>query len=53
MKTLMAIFAAAFALTIVGPVFAADASTAKTEAACQKAGGNWDPESNSCIPKQN
>ncbi len=53
MKSLMTMFAMAFALTFIAPAFAGDASSAKTEADCQKAGGIWDAESATCAAKKN
>jgi len=39
----------AFAFTT--PTFAADVTTAKTHAACTKAGGIWDAKAKTCKPK--
>jgi hypothetical protein len=52
MKTLISTFALALALAFTGPAFAGDVTTAKTEADCQKAGGVWDTESNTCTEKK-
>ena len=52
MRTLISIFAIAMALAFTGPAFAGDVTTAKTEADCQKAGGMWDAQTNTCGEKK-
>jgi hypothetical protein len=52
MKTLVSAVAVAIALAFVGPAFAGDVSTAKTEADCTKAGGIWDANTNTCSEKK-
>jgi hypothetical protein len=52
MKILIFIFAAALALTFIGPTFAEEVPGAKTEAACQKAGGVWDAKTKVCSEKK-
>ena len=52
MKILISIFAAALALTFIGPTFAEEVPGAKTEAACQKAGGVWDAKTKVCSEKK-
>jgi hypothetical protein len=52
MKTLISMFALAFALAISGPAFAGDVTTAKTQADCEKAGGSWDAATSSCSEKK-
>jgi hypothetical protein len=42
MKTLVSTVALAFAIAMTGPAFAGDVTTAKTKAACEKTGGEWD-----------
>ena len=39
------------ALAFTAPAFAADVMTAKTKAACTKAGGMWDAKSKTCKSK--
>ena len=48
MKILIPTFAIALALAFTGPALAADASAAKTELDCQKAGGVWDGSTEKC-----
>ena len=52
MKILISIFVAALALTFIGPTFAEEVPGAKTEAACQKAGGVWDAKTKVCSEKK-
>jgi len=52
MKTLISTFALALALAFTGPAFAGDATTAKTQADCEKAGGMWDAQAYKCSDKQ-
>jgi len=52
MKALVSTFALTLALAFVGPAFAGDVTTAKTEADCQKAGGTWDAATNKCSAKK-
>jgi hypothetical protein len=52
MKTLVSAAVVAMALAFVGPAFAGDVSTAKTEADCTKAGGVWDAKTNTCSEKK-
>jgi hypothetical protein len=52
MKTLVSMFALALALAFTVPAFAAgDVTTAKNQADCLKAGGNWDAQNNICKAK--
>ena len=48
MKFLISTSVFVLALAIAGPVFAADATAAKTELDCQKAGGVWDGSTEKC-----
>jgi hypothetical protein len=52
MKTLISTFALAMALAFTGPAFAGDVTTAKNQADCEKAGGNWDAQTYKCSAKQ-
>jgi hypothetical protein len=52
MKTLISMFALAFALALAGPALAGDVTTAKTQADCEKAGGSWDANTSSCSEKK-
>ena len=57
MKTLISIFAVTLALAFIapaftGPTFAGEVPGAKTEAACQKAGGVWDAKTKVCSEKK-
>jgi hypothetical protein len=52
MKGLVSILALALALAFAGPAFAGDATAAKTEADCTKAGGVWDAATNTCAAKK-
>ena len=52
MRKLVSIIVAlglAFAFTV--PTFAADVTSAKTQADCTKAGGVWDAQAKKCKPK--
>ncbi len=51
MKTLISAITVAFALAATGPAFAGDVSKATTKADCDKAGGVWNAQSNSCAKK--
>ena len=51
MKTLISIFALTLAVAFAVPAFAGDVSTAKNQADCLKAGGNWDAQTNICKAK--
>ena len=51
MKTVISALAIAFALAMAGPAFAGDVSKAKTQADCDKAGGMWNADSNTCSKK--
>ena len=51
MKTLVSMFALALALAFTVPAFAGDVGTAKNQADCLKAGGNWDAQNNICKAK--
>ena len=51
MKALVSIVALAVALAMTGPAFAGDATKAKTQADCEKAGGMWDAASYKCSGK--
>lgn len=42
----------ALAVTVTGPAFAGDVSTAATEAECTEAGGSWDADANTCSEKE-
>jgi len=52
MKTLISMLALAAALAFTGPAFAGDASGAKTQADCEKAGGTWDDATSACSEKK-
>ncbi len=52
MKTFVSMLAVAAALAFAGPAFAGDASTAKTQADCEAAGGMWDADNSKCAEKQ-
>jgi len=52
MKTLVSTFALALALAFIGPAFAGDVTTAKTQADCEKAGGVWDASTYKCSEKK-
>jgi hypothetical protein len=52
MKILISTFAVALALAFTGPTFAGEVPGAKTEAACQKAGGEWDAKTKVCSEKK-
>jgi hypothetical protein len=51
MKTFVSTMALLLALAATGPAFAGDVSTAKNQADCEKAGGTWNADSNSCSKK--
>jgi hypothetical protein len=51
MKTLISAVVLAFALAGTVPAFAADVTTAKTKADCDKAGGMWDAQAEKCAKK--
>jgi hypothetical protein len=51
MRTIFAIIALAFALALTGPAVAGDVSKATTKADCDKAGGMWDAQNNTCKQK--
>jgi hypothetical protein len=46
MKTFVPLLA--LALALAGPAFAGGVTTAKTQAACEKAGGTWDAANSKC-----
>ena len=50
-KVVAAIVALGIAVAFTAPTFAADVTTAKTKAACTKAGGVWDAKDKKCSPK--
>jgi hypothetical protein len=51
-KVVAAIVALGVAIAFAAPAFAAgDVATAKTHAACTKAGGMWDAKTKTCKPK--
>ena len=50
MKT--SVCAVAVVLAVTGPAFAGDATTAKTQADCEKAGGMWDAAKSACSEKK-
>jgi hypothetical protein len=50
-KVVAAIVALGLAVTFAAPAFSADVGTAKTHAACTKAGGIWDAKGKLCKPK--
>jgi hypothetical protein len=50
-KVVAAIVALGLAVAFTAPTFAADVTTAKTKADCDKAGGVWDAATNKCKPK--
>ena len=52
MKTLISMFALALALAFSAPAFAGDVTSAKTQADCEKAGGQWDASTNKCSEKK-
>jgi hypothetical protein len=52
MKSLISMLTLAMALAFTGPAFAGDVSTAKTQADCEKAGGAWDADTNTCSEKK-
>jgi hypothetical protein len=51
MKTLVSAVALALAVAVTGPAFAGDVSKAATKADCDKAGGMWSADSNTCTKK--
>ena len=50
-KLVAAIVALGIAVAFTAPTFAADVTTAKTHAACTKAGGIWDAKAKLCKSK--
>ena len=51
-KVVAAVVALGLAVAFTAPAFAAgDVTTAKTHAACTKAGGMWDAKTKTCKPK--
>jgi len=50
-KVVAAIVALGITVAFTAPTFAADVTTAKTKAACTKAGGVWDAKDKKCGPK--
>jgi hypothetical protein len=50
-KLVSAIVALGIAVAFTAPTLAADVTTAKTKAECQKAGGMWDATAKACKPK--
>ena len=52
MKALTSLFVLAVGLAFTGPALAGDVTTAKTEADCKKAGGEWDSKMNMCMEKK-
>ena len=52
MKTCISIFAIVRALAFTGTAFAGDVTAAKTQADCQKAGGVWNADTNTCQAKE-
>ena len=51
MKMIFSMFAMALVLAFIGPAFAGDVTTAKTQTDCAKAGGMWDAASGTCTKK--
>jgi hypothetical protein len=52
MRTFISILTLALTIGLTGPVFAGDATAAKTMADCHKAGGMWDAKTNTCSAKK-
>ena len=50
-KLLSMIVALGLAFALTAPALAADVTTAKTKAACTKAGGTWDAKAKKCSAK--
>jgi hypothetical protein len=50
-KLVSMIVALGLAFAFTAPTFAADVTTAKTKADCDKAGGVWDAKGKTCKPK--
>ena len=50
-KLVSMVVALGLALAFTAPAFAADVTTAKTKADCDKAGGVWDAKAKTCKPK--
>ena len=50
-KFVSMIVALGLAFAFTAPAFAADVTTAKTKAACTKAGGTWDAKAKKCSAK--
>jgi len=51
MKTIVYALALALGVVFATSAFAADVTTAKTKADCDKAGGVWDATTNTCKSK--
>ena len=51
MRTIAYTLALALGVAFATSAFAADATTAKTKADCDKAGGMWDATTNTCKSK--
>ena len=52
MRTIAYALALALGVAFAASAFAADVTTAKTKADCDKAGGVWDATTNTCAAKQ-
>ena len=52
MRTIAYALALALGVAFAASAFAADVTTAKTKADCDKAGGVWDATTNACVAKQ-
>jgi hypothetical protein len=52
MKTAISTLALALALAFSGSAFAGDVTSAKTQADCEKAGGQWDANTSTCGEKK-
>ena len=52
MRTIAYALAIALGIAFAASAFAADVTTAKTKADCDKAGGMWDATTNACVAKQ-
>jgi hypothetical protein len=51
MKSLVSMIALALAIAVTGPAFAGSAMKASNKAECDKAGGMWDAQNNTCAKK--
>ena len=51
MKALVSTIVLMLTVALIGPASAGDVSTAKNQADCLKAGGNWDAQNNICKAK--